>query len=96
LNITAETITKAPTTPANALDIDGRTMNTAARSAKRDVGAIKFARHRWGIAFSVSNMRGSSNRLIGIGRHWLMAAPTAEHRYISGGHWRTPDSIESQ
>jgi hypothetical protein len=47
-------------------------------------------------AVSLSNMRGGSNRLIGSGRHWLMAAPTAEHRYVSGGHWRTPDSIESQ
>jgi hypothetical protein len=38
-------------------------MNTAARSAKRDVGAIKFARHRWGD--SVFYRRRTAGRTVG-------------------------------
>jgi hypothetical protein len=43
-----------------------------------------------------SNMRGGSNRLIGSGRHWLMAASIAGHWCASGIHRRTLDSTESQ
>jgi hypothetical protein len=44
----------------------------------------------------VSNMRRGSNRLIGSGRHWLMAASIAGHWCASGIHRRTLDSTESQ
>jgi hypothetical protein len=36
-----------------------------------------------------SNIRGGSSRPIGTGRHWLMAAATAEHCASTGIRWRT-------